>query len=122
MSKLPEDDVKCRVAPVGADALFDGGMIWGQSAQDRSGQTLKFGVDTTDPTIEFDAGPAEGGRYNGDAPIPSGNAGGTRFIVDDNESDVGNSGVSDADDATPVLVTVRRRGIDDEVVCTYDRR
>ena len=39
------------------------------------------------------------------------------FIVDDDESDVGNSGLSDAADATPVLVTVRRRGTDDEVVC-----
>ena len=28
---------------------------------DLSGQTLEFGVDTTDPTIELDSGPADEG-------------------------------------------------------------
>ena len=113
----PDDDAKCRVAPVGADALFGEGDIWGQSTDDVSGETLQFGVDVTDPTIEFDGGPTEGGRYNGMPSIPSGDTEGTRFIVDDDESDVGNSGLSDVEDATPVLVTVRRHGINNEVVC-----
>ena len=107
--------VECRAAPAGADALMMDG-VWGQ-VDDASGQTLQFGVDVTDPTIELDGGPAEGGRYNDDTSIPSGGEGGTAFVVDDNESDVGNSGLSDAADATPVLVTVRRRGINNEVVC-----
>ena len=131
MSELPDAKDMCRAAPVGADALVDHDMmpmtagVYGYDATpgvedmvtDLSGQTLEFGVDTTDPTIEFDDGPEEGGRYSSDASIPSGNTDGTAFVVDDNESDVGNSGLSEGDDATPVMVTVRRRGTDDKLVC-----
>ena len=132
MSELPDDDADCRAAPAGADALVDDDNdmatpdVYGYDetpdvvtdmVTDLSGQTLEFGVDTTDPTIEFDDGPEEGGRYNNAAPIPSGNTDGTEFIVDDDESDVGNSGLSEGADATPVMVTVRRRGTDNKVVC-----
>ena len=132
MSELPDDDTDCRTAPAGADALVDHDNdamtpdVYGYDAtpdddtdvvDDVSGQTLGFGVDTTDPTIEFDDGPEDGGRYNNTTSIPSGNTDGTEFIVDDDESDVGNSGLSEVADATPVMVTVRRRGTDNKVVC-----
>ena len=132
MSELPDDDATCRVAPAGGDALVDHDNdmmtadVYGydetpdddtDAVDDLSGQTLEFGVDTTDPTIEFDDGPEDEGRYNDVTSIPSGNTNGTAFIVDDDESDVGNSGLSEGDDATPVMVTVRRRGTNNEVVC-----
>ena len=126
MSERPDDEAMCRPAPAGADALYDDddngttADVYGQDIDDTpslSGQTLEFGVDVTDPTIEFDGGPEDEGRYNGDTPIPSGETDGTEFIVDDDENDVGNSGLSDVADATPVMVTVRRHGTDDEVVC-----
>ena len=132
MSELPKDGATCRLAPAGGDALVNHDMddmtpdVYGydetpedemDAVADVSGQTLEFGVDTTDPTIEFDDGPEDEGRYNDVTSIPSGNTNGTAFIVDDDESDVGNSGLSEGDDATPVMVTVRRRGTDNKVVC-----
>ena len=58
MSELPDDDATCRPAPAGGDALVDVDgvmMVWGQDVNgvtDASGQTLTFGVDTTDPVID----------------------------------------------------------------------
>ena len=64
MSELPDDDATCRPAPAGGDALVDEDgtgplmvMVWGQdedgaAVTDASGQTLKFGVDTTDPVVD----------------------------------------------------------------------
>ena len=64
MSELPDDDATCRPAPAGGDALVDEDgtgplmvMVWGQAVDggavtDPSGQTLTFGVDTTDPVID----------------------------------------------------------------------
>ena len=67
ISELPGDDAMCRAAPAGADALVDHDMddmtpdVYGYDetpdvdadmVTDLSGQTLKFGVDTTVPAID----------------------------------------------------------------------
>ncbi len=103
-SELPEDDAACRDAPDDADVLV--GEVWGHSddggttlTDDVSEQTLKFGVDTTDPTIEF------GDDYddlNRHVAVP----GAFAFETEDDESDVGNSGL---DDDSSLLVGIQRR-------------
>ena len=103
-SELPEDDAACRDAPDDADVLV--GEVWGHSddggtslTDDVSEQTLKFGVDTTAPTIEF------GDDYddlNRHVAVP----GAFAFETEDDESDVGNSGL---DDDSSLLVGIQRR-------------
>ena len=103
-SELPEDDAACRDAPDDADVLV--GEVWGHSddggttlTDDVSEQTLKFGVDTTDPTIEF------GDDYddlNRHVAVP----GAFAFETEDDESDVGNSGL---DDDSSLQVGLQRR-------------
>ena len=51
-SELPEDDATCRAAPAGADTLLTVEEVYGFATDDLSGQTLKFGVDTTVPAID----------------------------------------------------------------------
>ena len=105
MSELPDDDATCRVAPAGADALVDHDMdemtpeVWGydenpgvpmDDGDDLSGQTLEFGVDTTDPMIEFGDDYDDDNRHNAIPAIV-----GLAFMFEprDDESNVGNSGL-----------------------------
>ena len=107
----------CRGAPAGADALVDHDMemmtpdVYGYDSNadgddqtiteddvDLSGQTLKFGVDMTDPVIELDD----------DLMTRFADAGGpdaVQFDANDDESNVGNSGLL----GNGVLVKVQRR-------------
>ena len=123
-SPLPDpdaDDATCRAAPPAADTLYDDGgeIVYGQDidgAASLSDQTLKFQVDVTAPTIELDGGPEDGGRYNTTTSIPT-EVEGTEFLVDDDESDVVNSGVNEEPGSTPVMVSVSLRGEDNKTVC-----
>ena len=69
---------------------------------DASGQTLKFGVDTTDPTIEFADDYDDNNRHN---EIP----GAFVFEPEDDESNVGNSGLVQDGGLGSLLVGIQRR-------------
>ena len=111
---LPDDDAMCRGAPAGADALVDHDSdmmtpdVYGYDAtpddademtDDLSGQTLAFGVDVTAPTIEFGDDYDDDNRHN-DVPQTF------LFEAEDDESDVGNSGL---DDNAGLMVRLQRR-------------
>ena len=118
-SERPDDDATCRAAPAGGDALVNhdvtddaDGMttpnVYGYDAtpdddqddvDDLSGQTLKFGVDTTVPTVEFADDYDDDNRHN---EIP----GAFVFEPEDDESNVGNSGLHATDG---LQVGIRRR-------------
>ena len=124
-SGLPDEDDDCRIAPSGADALWNHDVatdadgestpdVYGFSdatenlddddtndvnVTDLSNQTLWFGVDTTAPVIRF------GDHYDGD-PRHSTVPGAFSFDHFDDESDIGNSGI-DADDG--LMVSIQRR-------------
>ena len=118
MSELPDDDATCRAPPAGADALVDEdgdamtAGVWGQGVDgatedrtmvtDASGQTLKFGVDTTDPTIEFANDYDDNNRHN-EIPGPF------VFEPEDDESNVGNSGLVQGGGLGSLLVGIQRR-------------
>ena len=114
MSELPDDDAMCRPAPAGADALVDHDNdmmtadVYGYDAtpddademtDNLSGQTLAFGVDVTAPTIEFGDDYDDDNRHN-DVPQTF------LFEAEDDESDVGNSGL---DDNAGLMVGLQRR-------------
>ena len=114
MSELPDDDATCRAAPAGGDALVDHdndmmtAEVYGYDltpevdtdpVEDVSGQTLEFGVDTTDPTIEF--GDDYDMRFFENIQNTA-----FAFEPDDDESNVGNSGLHSTDG---LLVGIRRR-------------
>ena len=69
---------------------------------DASGQTLEFGVDVTAPTIEFANDYDDDNRHN-DVP------GEFVFEHDDDESNVGNSGLVQNGGVGSLLVGIRRR-------------
>ena len=114
-SGLPDaDDDTCRAAPAGGDALVNHDNdamtpdVYGYDetpdvntdmVTDLSGQTLKFGVDTTAPTIEFGDDYDDDNRHN---EIP----GAFEFEPEDDQSNVGNSGLHSTDG---LLVGIRRR-------------
>ena len=85
----------CRAAPAGADVLVDG--VWGQGVDgavtDTSRQTLKFGVDTTAPTVEFANDYDNDNRHF----VISGAGLAFTFEPEDDESNVGNSGLHSTD-------------------------
>ena len=107
----------CRGAPAGADALVDHDNDMGTTDEvygydsnadgndqmvtpedvDLSGQTLAFGVDMTDPVIELDDDLMTRFADDPDA---------VQFDANDDESNVGNSGLFGGDG---VLVKVQRR-------------
>ena len=100
MSELPDDGAICRAAPVGADALVDEDNdpatagVWGQGMDgsmvmeaSASGQTLKFGVDVTAPTIMLGADDYDMRVNNIDE------LGAIAFEPEDDQNDVGNSGL-----------------------------
>ena len=120
MSELPdlEDDATCRAAPVGADELVDHDMdimtldVYGYDSNadgndqtitaddvNLSGQTLKFGVDMTDPTIEF--GDDYDMRFFENIQNTA-----FAFEPEDDESNVGNSGLHSTEG---LLVGIQRR-------------
>ena len=101
-SKRPDDDDTCRAAPAGADMLLTVEEVYGFTTDDLSGQTLKFGVDTTDPTIEFADDYDDDNRHN---EIP----GAFVFEPEDDESNVGNSGLVQEGGLGSLLVGIRRR-------------
>ena len=113
MSELPDpdDDATCRTAPEGADALDMTTERWGQIddqmmlTDDVSGQTLKFGVDTTDPTIEFADDYDDDNRHN----EIDGNGLAFAFEPEDDESNVGNSGLVQDGGLGSLLVGIQRR-------------
>ena len=117
MSKLPDKADSCRAAPAGADALVDhdNDMMTpdvygydetpdnvGDMVEDVSGQTLEFGVDTTVPTIEFADDYDDDNRHN---EIPDAFV----FEHDDDESNVGNSGLVQDGGLGSLLVGIQRR-------------
>ena len=108
----------CRDAPAAADALVDHDAdamtpdVYGYDSNedgddmtvteddvDLSGQTLKFGVDMTDPVIALDDDLMTRFADDPDA---------VQFDANDDESDVGNSGLFGGD-TNGVLVKVQRR-------------
>ena len=111
-SGLPDaDDDTCRAAPPAADALYDHDSdpmtadAYGQAidgAASLSEQTLKFGVDVTAPTIAF------GDEYDMRFAELTGadGVGDIAFDSEDDENDVGNSGL---DDDKGLQVRVQRR-------------
>ena len=120
MSELPDDDTDCRAAPAGADALVDHDMdmmtpdVYGydetpdnemDAVADLSGQTLEFGVDTTAPTIEFADDYDDDNRHDDIV----GNGLAFAFVHDDDESNVGNSGLVQDGGLGSLLVGIQRR-------------
>ena len=117
-SELPDaDDEMCRAAPAGGDALVDHDMDMmtpdvyghdetpdndGDAVADVSGQTLEFGVDVTAPTIEFGDDYDDDNRHN---EIP----GAFVFEPNDDESNVGNSGLVQDGGLGSLLVGIQRR-------------
>ncbi len=98
-SPAADSTATCRGAPAGADTLIavEMEMVYGAAMDDLSGQHLAFGVDMTDPVIELDDDLMT--RF-ADDPDP------VVFDANDDESNVGNSGLFGGDG---VLVKVQRR-------------
>ena len=109
-SPLPDTTLTCRAAPQGADRLIDHDndtgteMVYGQidgagNGSAVAGQHLRFGVDTTPPTIGFAEDYDEERRYAA-APVTF------VFEPDDDGSALGNSGL---DDDAGLVVGLQRR-------------
>ncbi len=115
LAGLPDADDDCREAPAGEDVMVtlidtvdnDTTVAYGfditpadstdAKSVSFSEQTLMFGVDTTAPTVEF--ADADSLRFNSDI-------GDIALEPEDDESDVGNSGLADDDG---LQVRVQRR-------------
>ena len=117
MTALPDaDEDTCRPAPPGTDVLVDDDKdsatdeVWGYLADPEtisslslSTSTLAFGVDTTAPTIEFSDDHDK--RFSGESSEIA-----IAFDPNDDESNVGNSGLLEKDGLEVMGVMVQRRG------------